>query len=228
MDTFASYILNERDTLKKMEIVYYMRNKENIFFNKSVVLKAELAKMFIETMDVTEVDENLVLTAALLYACKKVDSAQSLEKIRAYAREGAEYLAQLGFPEEFCSICQAHNRYDGISPRMPESDILELVDQFGGMLLNRPERIGLKVDEAICLLENRNLKGKENVYLQKFVEFIAKSEDLLIASKLKGGQKYPIIQLLANEVNTSESTIESIRRIAIIRESLTNKVYDAE
>lgn len=226
MDTFANYILNEKDSLKKMEILYYMRNKENIFFNKTVVLKTELAKMFIETMGINEVDKNLLLTACLLYACKKIDSAQELERIRAYAREGAEYLHTLGFSSQFCLICQAHNRYDHIEPRMPESDILELVDQFGGMILNRPERIGLKVDEAMCLLENRNLKDKYNKYLGTFKEFINISETILIEDKLKGGVKTPILQLLANEINNANSTIESIRRVAIIRESVVNKMYD--
>ena len=36
--------------------------------------------------------------------------------------------------------------------------LLELVDQFGGMLLDRPERIGFQPDEALVLLEHRNLK----------------------------------------------------------------------
>ena len=34
------------------------------------------------------------------------------------------------------------------------------------MLLDRPERIGLSVDEALVLLEFRNLKGKDNQYLR--------------------------------------------------------------
>ena len=34
------------------------------------------------------------------------------------------------------------------------------------MLLDRPERIAFKVDEALVLLEYRNLKDKDNRYLQ--------------------------------------------------------------
>ena len=71
METFADYILNETDYSKKMEIVYYLQKRENIFFDNSVVLKAELARLFIETMNI-DVDENLVVTACLLYACKKI------------------------------------------------------------------------------------------------------------------------------------------------------------
>ena len=62
----------------------------------------------------------------------------------------------------FCKICEEQNRYSGSEPREKESDILELVDQFGGMLLDRPERIGFKPDEALVLLEHRNLKDEYN------------------------------------------------------------------
>ena len=40
-----------------------------------------------------------------------------------------------------CKICEEQNRYSGSTPREKESDILELVDNFGGMLMHRPERI---------------------------------------------------------------------------------------
>ena len=117
------------------------------------------------------VDESLVLTACLLCGCKKTDGPQDLAKIKSYAKEGAEYLRALGFSKRFCKICEEQNRYSGSEPREKESDILELVDQFGGMLMNRPERIAFKSDEALCLLENRNLKDKNNVFLEKFKEF---------------------------------------------------------
>ena len=42
--------------------------------------------------------------------------------------------------------------------------------------MNRPERIGFKVDEALCLLENRNLKGVKNIYLPQFKEFVERVE----------------------------------------------------
>ena len=57
---------------------------------------------------------------------------------------------------------------------------MELVDQFGGMLLDRPERIGFKPDEALVLLEYRNLKGKENVYLEQFKEFVNRMQEVYI------------------------------------------------
>ena len=171
MDTFSDYILNETDYSKKMEIVYYLQKRENIFFDNSVILKAELARLFIQTMKL-DVDENLVVTACLLYACKKNIVSFDLEKIKRYAIDGAEYLETLGFSKRFCKICTEVNRYLKNEDREKESDILELVDNFGGLVLDRPERKGYPIDEAMNLLENRNLKGLNNRYLEQFKEFI--------------------------------------------------------
>ena len=112
--------------------------------------------------------------------CKKVDNFTDLNKIRTYAKDGADYLATLGFDKRFCKICEQVNRYTGSEPREPEADILELIDQFGGMLLDRPERIGFKVDEALVLLEYRNLKGKQNRYLEIFKDFVNRMEAIKV------------------------------------------------
>ena len=56
--------------------------------------------------------------------------------------------------------------------REKESDILELVDNFGGLVLDRPERKGYPIYEAMNLLENRNLKDVGNRYLKEFKKFI--------------------------------------------------------
>ncbi len=178
-ETFASYILSEKDWIRKMEIMYYLERKTNIFFDKSVVFKTELAKLFIEQKKI-DVDKNLVVTACLLCNCKKPKQFTDLDKVRLYAKEGAEYLAQLGFSRRFCKICEEVNRYSGSEPREKESDILELVDQYGGMLLDRPERIGFKPDEALVLLEYRNLKDKNNVYLEDFKEFVNEMQEVYI------------------------------------------------
>lgn len=171
METFADYILSEKDFIKKLEIVYYMKKREPIFFDNSVILKAEVARLFIDTMKI-DVDRNMVLTACLLYACKKNILSHDLDKIKRYAIEGAEYLETLGFSKRFCKICSEVNRYQGDENREKESDILELVDNFGGLVLDRPERKGFPIDEALNLIENRNLKGKYNRYLEKFKEFM--------------------------------------------------------
>lgn len=177
-ETFANYILSEKDWIRKMEIMYYLEQKADIFFDKSVVLKTELAKLFMDIMEIADVDKNLVITSCLLCNCKKPTTFIDLDKIKSYAKDGAEYLKGLGFSDKFCKICEEVNRYSGSTPREKESDILELVDQYGGMLLDRPERIGLKSDEALVLLEHRNLKGKTNIYLEQFKEFINKMQEV--------------------------------------------------
>ena len=171
MDTFANYILEAEDLSAKLEIAYYLSKKIRIFFDKSVVFKTEIARMFIDYMKI-DVDKNLVLTACLLCNCKKVNDAQDIKRVHTYAKEGSEYLSTLGFDNKFCKICEEVNRYSQSNPREKESDILELVDQFGGMLLDRPERIGFKPDEAMVLLEHRNLKDYYYRYLHTFNDFV--------------------------------------------------------
>ena len=87
----------------------------------------------------------------------------------------------MGFDQKFCKICEEVNRYSNSNPREKESDVLELVDQFGGMLLDRPERIGFKPDEALVLLEHRNLKDVYNRYLETFIEFVNYMENIKIS-----------------------------------------------
>ena len=174
MATFAEYILNEEDLDKKMAIVEMLKRRDGIFYNETVTFKTDLAKLFIETMNL-DVDENLVLTACLLYGCQKDDNPQDFHKIRTYAAEGAEYLRTLGFDERFCRICEGHNRYTIARKREYESDLLEVIDQFGAMLLHRQERPSYSIEDAICLLESRNLKGKPNQFMELFKEFLNKN-----------------------------------------------------
>ncbi|MCI8444149.1 MAG: hypothetical protein HFJ37_03120 [Clostridia bacterium] len=171
METFADYILEEKNLASKMEITYYLAKKKKIYFDKSTIFKTEIVRMFLNYARI-EVDKDFLLTASLLCNCKKIDNAQEIESIHTYAKKGAQYLETLGFGKRFCKICEEINRYSKSNPREKESDILELVDQFGGMLLDRPERIGFKPDEALVLLEHRNLKNEDNRYLQLFKEFV--------------------------------------------------------
>ena len=177
--TFADYILSEKNWIKKMEIMDYLNKRGNIFFDNSVVFKTELLKLFLDNTDLG-FDSNMLITACLLCNCKKVENFTDMSKIKTYAKEGAEYLRTLGFAERFCRICEQINRYSGSEPREPEADVLELIDQFGGMLLDRPERIGFKVDEALVLLEFRNLKGKDNRYLEVFKDFVNRMEAIKV------------------------------------------------
>ena len=198
-ETFASYILNEQDWIRKMEIMYYLERKGDIFFDKSVILKTELAKLFIETMDIKDVDENMVITACLLCNCKKNNNFTDINKVKSYAKEGAEYLQRLGFSKRFCKICEEVNRYTTTGTREKESDILELVDNFGGMLLDRFDRIAFKPDEALLLLEYRNLKNKPNRYLEQFTKFIEEIQRAHIGL-------HRSIEYLSKLINTSRTT----------------------
>ena len=183
METFADYILTEENLASKIEIVYYLSKKRKIFFDKSVIFKTEIARIFLNYSKI-DVDKNLVLTACLLSNCKKVDNAQDIESVHTYAKNGADFLQTLGFEKRFCKICEEINRYSKSNPRERESDILELVDQFGGMLLDRPERIGFKPDEALVLLEHRNLKDEYNRYLETFRDFVNFMETIEINDML--------------------------------------------
>ena len=179
MENFANYILGEKDYSKKLEIAYYLQKKTGIFFDNSVILKTELARMFMEDIDLG-VDRNLVITACLLCGCKKKKDATDMNTIRNYAQDGAKYLATLGFDKRFCKICEEVNRYSGSTPREPESDILELVDNFGGLVLDRPERRGFPIDEALVLTEYRNLKGCNNRFMEQFKEFVFMEEGVRV------------------------------------------------
>ena len=163
MGEFQSYIMDkDKDLLTKMDIIYRLqkllkeRRGETIFFDKSVIFKTEIVRMFIEYMNL-DVDKDLVLTACFLCNCKKVDNAQKIGKLHTYAKEGADYLLNIGFDPRFCRICEGVNRYSDTRPREPESDILDLVDQFGGMILDRPEREGFRPEDALIQFERAYL-----------------------------------------------------------------------
>lgn len=183
-ETFASYILQEQDWARKLEIMYYLKKKVGIFYDNTVIFKTLITKQFLdylrENHQEIELDENVIITARLLCDCKKKENLTDLDDIKNYAKNGAEYLAKLGFNEKFCRICEGVNRHTIEEDRPPESDILELVDQFGGMLLDRPERIGFKPDEALVLLQYRNLKDKYNKYINEFVLFVNYMEKIAV------------------------------------------------
>ena len=176
--TFADYILSEKDWIKKMEIMYYLNKRGNVYFDNSVVFKTELLKLFLDNTPELNFDENMLITACLLCNCKKVDNFTDLNKIRTYAKDGADYLETLGFDKRFCKICEEVNRYSGSHPREPESDILELVDNFGGMLLDRPERAGYTPEKAIMQMELETFKINKNRYFEQFKEFVEMMQEV--------------------------------------------------
>ena len=183
METFADYLLKETDLVNKMDILNRLQRllKERkgitIYFNNTVIFKTEIARMFIDYSNL-DVDINLVLTACLLCNCKKIDGPQSLESLHSYAKNGADFLESLGFDKRFCKICEEVNRYSGSEPREPESDILELVDNFGGMLLDRPERAGYTPEKAIMQMELETFKINKNRYFEQFKEFVEMMQEV--------------------------------------------------
>ena len=219
MDTFAKYILEEKKLGSKMEIVYYLAKKEKIFFDKTVILKTELLRMFLNYIDL-EVDENMLLTASLLASCKKIEISDDLEKVKAFSKEGAKYLYELGFDEKFCNICEGINRYTKKEAREKESDVLELVEQFGGMIIDRPERIGMKPDEALVILEHRNLKNEYNRYLQSFIDFINDLEKM----KIKQDKERTPIELLIKLYKEIKNEKNYITAVIYEYEPLVDKV----
>ncbi len=210
MEEFAKYILNEDDLISKIEIIYFLAPKLGINFDKSIVFKTEIARMFLKYTK-AKVDNNLVLTACLLCNCKKVDDAQKMGKLKTYAKDGAEHLATLGFDERFCKICEGVNRYSGINPREAESDILELIDNFGGMLIDRPERVGFNPDEAMVLLEHRNLKTEYNRYLEIFRDFVNAMEKI----EIHGAVNTTAFARLQKLMRESKTITEFVKKIAI-------------
>lgn len=48
MEEFAEYILNEKDIITKIEIIYFLAPKLGINFDKSVIFKTEIARMFLK------------------------------------------------------------------------------------------------------------------------------------------------------------------------------------
>lgn len=192
MEDFATYILNEKDPIQKMLIVYYMSKKTNIFFDKSIILRTEIGRMFLNYTN-ADVDKNEVLTELLLCNCKKVDNPQKIGKLETYAKEGADYLSTLGFSKKFCHTCEGLNRYIPAEPREKESDILEVVDQFSGLILRRAEREAFTPQDALIILKERNLKNVENKYLEDFILFVNEMESVYI----KDTVEVPVIRKLA-------------------------------
>lgn len=219
MEDFATYILKEESLSQKMLITYYLSKKTGIFFDKSIVLKTEIAKMFIEYMQIN-IDKNLVLTAMLLCNCKKIENAQKIGKLETFAKEGAEYLETLGFSKRFCKICEEVNRYSESSPRERESDILEVVDQFTGLILNRVEREAFSAQEALVVLKERNLKYADNRYIEMFTEFINELEDITVKETID----VPIIKKLVH-LHNKEANVKTL--IAALANNYTDKINEA-
>ncbi len=221
MENFAKYILDEKDILSKMEIVYFMTKKSRVFLDKSIIFKTEIVRMFLDYAKL-DIDKNEVITAMLLCNCKKVESAQDIEKLHSYAKNGAEFLKTLGFNSKFCKVCEEVNRYSGSEPREIESDILEVVDQFSGMLLRREERPGFSSEEALILLKERNLKKYNNKFLDLFVNFINELEELEIQDIVSISPLKKLVKMY----NENETTVRFMKQVVLWYEPRVDKVMN--
>lgn len=175
-ERFADYILNENDWVTKLNIMFSLSERGKIFFDKAVVFKVEIAKLFMELMEI-EIDVNLVITAGMLYNCKKNPTENDILKC---TKEGIQFLKTLGFDDRFCRICEQVNIYSEQEQREREADILVLTEHFCELLLDKPERNGLKPELALEILENEILRGQYNIFLGQFKEFVKKMQEVYI------------------------------------------------
>ena len=176
--------------------------------------------MFSITNPKINVDENEVLTAMLLCNCKKVENAQKIGKLETYAEEGAEYLSTLGFNKHFCKMCEEVNRYSQSEPREKESDILEVVDQFTGLILNRVERDAYTPEEALVVLRERNLKYTDNRYLELFETFVKEMDKITIKEVID----VPILKKLIH-IHNKEANVKTF--IATLSNTYNGKIENA-
>lgn len=187
--SIAKYIFVQKNLTQKIELVYYLKKKQDLFFDNSVILKTEIARMFIDSMCL-DVDKNTLLTACLVYSLKKKHVKQNIDELKEEKNRNYNFVKSLGFNSKFAKICSEYNRIGEEQEyiREKEGDILELVENFGGMLMHRESRLAFSPKEAIELLETKNLKGKNNKYLEDFkffVDVMEEASDVGILTKLQ-------------------------------------------
>ena len=137
-------------------------------------------------------------------------------------KRGAEYLATLGFEKNFCNICEQVNRYSYSNPRSREGDILELVDEYGGLLLDRPERSGFKPDEALVLLEYRNLKDYYNQYLEEFKSFVNFMEEINVSELVN----MTALKRLVKIYNETEDVVKFMKEVGYTYQPKLDKLME--
>lgn len=176
MGNFSDYLLNEKDWVTKLTIMNVLSERKKVFFDKTVVFKVELTKLFIEIMGI-DVDENLVLTAGLLYSCKKNIEKNDKQK---YIESQTQFLQELGFEDRFCKICEQVYTYSPEEQREKEADILFLMEHFGELLLDKPERKGYETEKAIEIMEKEILTSQPNLYKEEFSQFMKIMQEIYI------------------------------------------------
>lgn len=212
---FAKSILDEKELIKKVEVVCrYQKSTIDVFFDTTSILKAELARLLIDQMNIEGVDKNKVITSCLVYAFKRTNSPMEIERIKKEKEEDKKFLKSLGFDERFCKICGEYNRYneDETYEREKEGDILELIDKFVGLIMHREDRLAFPIDEAIEILDRKLLDGIDNRYENKLIQFVGWLEGIEVSRGIG------VMTYFANSVNKNQrhdinSMIETIIKI---------------
>ena len=97
-----------------------------------------------------------------------------MENKRKALGKGLEQL----FNSEPLNLDTLNNYEKEIVETAKESDILELADQFGGLIMHRSDRLAYTVPEALEILVSKNMKDSDNKYLATFQEFVDIMEDI--------------------------------------------------
>lgn len=176
-EKFSEYFLN-LDWVDKMEMAEKLCDRGQIFLDKTVIFKTELTKLFIEVMKL-DVDCNLVVTACLLFECKKRIQNGSVINQSTYLQDGADFLSTIGFDDRFCRICRQVFEYSESEKREKESEIIELSACYGDLVLDNPQRKGYESEEAIKMLKDM-FKNSNNHYVSLYVEFFNKMQEVYI------------------------------------------------
>ena len=168
-------MFEEKELIKKVEVICrYQKSTIDVNFDTIAVLKAEIARLLIERMNIETVDKDKVITACLVYAFKRTNSPMEIERIKREKEEDKKFLSSLGFDEKFCKICGEYNRYNQPEnyERENEGDILELIDKFVGLIMHREDRLAFHVEDALDILNNKILDKIDNKYKNKFTQFV--------------------------------------------------------
>ncbi len=222
---FAKTLFEEKEIIKKVEIICrYQKSTIEVFFDTTAILKAELARLFIDRMNIDEVSRDKVINACLVYAFRRTNSPMEIERIKREKEEYKSFLQKLGFDDNFCKICSEYNRYNEPEnyERSKEGDILELIDKFVGLIMHREDRPAFPVNDALDLLENKILDGLDNRYENKFHKFILSLEEIEV-SRFIG-----VITYFANSINGIQrhDIASAITIIMKIRELLGGAVNE--
>lgn len=212
---FAKSILEEKELIKKItSICRYQKSTIDVFFDTTSLLKAELARLFIERANLENINQNQVMTACLVYAFKRTNSPKEIERIKKEKDEDKRFLKTLGFDEQFCKVCSEYNRYNEPEEylREKEGDILELIDKFVGLIMHREDRLAFPVSEALDLLDTKLLAGIENIYKNEFMKFIQDLEEIEVTRDV-GVVTYFANQTNKNQRHDMASMIEVIIKI---------------